>query len=78
MFSRLQIFVREKVVAAEEAPDRVGTQARLEGLLGVLEGNHSALLPLRLSGGAFRGGSAKALNHCRRSHHATHSRAPQA
>lgn len=66
------------MVAAEEAPDRVGTQARLEGLLGVPEGHHAPLLPVRLEGGPFRRGSAKAFNHCRRSNHATHSGASQA
>ncbi|CAG9814404.1 unnamed protein product [Phaedon cochleariae] len=39
------------MATAQEAPDRAGAQARLEGLLGVLEGHHAALLPLRLARG---------------------------
>lgn len=77
-FPFFQIPLREKVVAAEEASNRVGTETRLEGILGVLEGHHSALLPLRFTRGPVGGGGAKAFNHCRRRDHAAHSRASEA
>ena len=47
-----------------------GPEARLEGLLGVPEGDHAALLPVRLEGGPLRRGHAKAPHHRRRRNHA--------
>ena len=47
-----------------------GPQARLEGLLGVPEGDDPALLPVRLEGGALGRGHAQAPHHRRRRHHA--------
>ena len=47
-----------------------GPEARLEGLLGVPEGDHAALLPVRLAGGPLRRGHPKAPHHRRRRNHA--------
>jgi hypothetical protein len=73
-----QVSQCEKVAAPQEAPDRVGAEARLEGLLGVPKGHHAALLPVRLARGTLGGGGAQAPHHRRRRHHAAHPRAPQA
>lgn len=51
------------MAAEEEAPDRAGEEARLEGLLGMPEGYDVALLSLRLARGSFRGGSAQTSDH---------------
>lgn len=71
-FILLQILEREEVAAAEEAPDRVGTEEGLEGLLGVPQGHHSTVLPLRLARGSLCRGSAQAPYHRRWRHHAAH------
>jgi hypothetical protein len=73
-----QVSQCEKVAAPQEAPDRVGAEARLEGLLGVPKGHHAALLPVRLARRTLGGGGAQAPHHRRRRHHAAHPRAPQA
>lgn len=65
------------MVVEEETPDRAGPQTRMEGLLGVSEGYDAAFLPLRLSRRAISRGGTEAPHHCRRSHHAAHSRTPQ-
>lgn len=44
------------MVVAQEAPDRAGQEERLEGLLGVFEGHHASLLPLRFTGEQGHGG----------------------
>ena len=73
-----QVPVREEVAAEKEAPDRDGAQERLEGLLGVPQGDHPALLPLRLlQGESLGGGRPQAPHHRRRSHPPARARAPQ-
>ena len=61
------------MAAAEEAPDRAGEEARLEGLLGLPEGHDAPLLPVRLEGRAQRRSSTQAPDHRRWSHHAAHT-----
>lgn len=53
-----QIPQREEMAAAQETPDRVGQEERLEGLLGMPEGHYPPLLPLRLPGEQSDGGGA--------------------
>ncbi|PRD35561.1 UNVERIFIED_CONTAM: hypothetical protein NCL1_11238 [Trichonephila clavipes] len=75
MFS--QIPQREKVAPSEAAASRAGPQKRLEGLLGVSEGNHPTLLPVRQPGRAGHRHHPQAPHHRGRGHHAAHPRAPQ-
>lgn len=65
------------MAAAEEAPDRAGEEAWLEGLLGMPEGHDAPVLPVRLARGPLRGGGAQASHHRGRRHHATHPRTPE-
>lgn len=72
-----QIPQREEVVAAQEASDRAGQEERLERLLGLSQGHHAPLLPLRLPGEPCHGGGTKTPDHRRRRDHAAHPRAPE-
>uniref|UniRef100_A0A8D8KF58 (northern house mosquito) hypothetical protein n=1 Tax=Culex pipiens TaxID=7175 RepID=A0A8D8KF58_CULPI len=63
---------------AQEAPDRAGPQARLEGLLGLSERYHLVVLPVRLAGGSLRRGRPEAPDHRGRRDHAADSGAPEA
>lgn len=60
------------MVAAQEASDRAGQEERLEGLLGLLEGHHASILPLRLPGEQGHGSGAQTPDHRRRRDHAAH------
>lgn len=61
------------MAAPQKAPNRIGEEARLERILGVLEGHHFALLSVRFEGRTLSGGSSEAFNYCRWGHHATDS-----
>lgn len=63
------------MAVAEEAPDRVGSKKGLERLLGMPKRHDSPILPLRLKGGPFSGGSTEAPDHSRRGYNAAYSRA---
>lgn len=62
------------MAAAQEAPDRVGAEARLEGLLGVSERHHPVVLSMRFEGRKVCGGCTKAPHHRRWCHHAAYPR----
>lgn len=65
------------MAAAQEAPDRVGAEARLERLLGVLEGHHPVILSMRFKGRKVCGGCTKAPHHRRWCNHAAYPRASE-
>lgn len=66
------------MVTTQEAPDRAGKKAGLEGLLGVPEGHHAALLSVRFPGGPECGGGAQALDYRGWCNYATDTGASQA
>jgi len=66
----LQLSIGKEMVTTQKASNRAGSQTWLEGLLGVPEGHHIALLSLRFEGGSQCGGGAQAFNYCRRSNYA--------
>lgn len=68
-----QLFVGQEMGAAQEAPDRTGEGTRLEGVLGVSKGHHTAVLSVRLARGPHRRLGAQAPDHRGRCHYATHS-----
>jgi len=58
------------MVTTQEASNRAGSQTWLEGILGVPEGYHPALLSLRFARGSQRRGGAQAFNYRRRGNYA--------
>lgn len=58
------------MASPQEAPDRARSQAGMERLLGLPEGHHSVVLPLRLEGRPLRGSRTEAPHHSGWSHHA--------
>lgn len=56
MLRNFQISQREEMAAAQETSDRAGQEEGLERLLGLLEGYHASLLPLRFTGKQGHGG----------------------
>jgi len=74
----LQLPIGKEMVTTQEAPDRAGQKEGLEGLLGVPEGHHAALLSVRLPGGQECGGGAQALDYRGWCNYATDTRASQA
>lgn len=70
-----QFSVGQEMGAAQETPDRAGQGTRLEGLLGVPEGHHTAVLSVRLARGPFRRLGAQASDYRGRCYNAAHTRA---
>lgn len=61
------------MAAAKETPNRVGSKARMERLLGMPERNDSAFLSMRQQRGTISGGSAETSHNSGRRDYAAYS-----
>lgn len=66
------------MAVTQEASSGAGPEARLARLLGLSQGHHALVLPVRLARGPPRRGGAQALDHRGRRHHAADPGAPAA
>lgn len=72
-----QISEREEVAIAEKEANRIGSQTRLERLLGLFERHDFVVLSVRFAGTAFAGCGSQTFNYRRWRHNAADSRAPE-